>query len=142
MQQNLGAPSYMARFGAPSHLRDLGHHCCIGWRPAPGTAPYRWEFAEDGREFDVAVRPRVTTNDMWLMIRTAVAGGGLTFGMEETFRPYLDRGELVAVLQDYCPSFPGFFLYYPNRRNLAPKLRALVAHVRHARSGPAAHLQR
>ncbi len=135
-QMVVGAPSYMARFGTPSHPRDLSHHCCIGWRPAPDTAPYRWEFAENGCDFDVAVRPRVTTNDMWLMIRTAVAGGGLTFGMEETFRPYLERGELVAVLEEYCPSFPGFFLYYPDRRNLAPKLRALVAHVRHARLKP------
>ncbi len=137
-QMVVGAPSYMARFGQPSHPRDLSQHCCIGWRPAPGSAPYRWEFAENGCDFDVAVRPRVTTNDMWLMIRTAVAGGGLTFGMAETFRPYLDRGELVAILEEYCPPFPGFFLYYSDRRNLAPKLRALVAHVKQARLNPRA----
>ena len=62
---------------------DLAKHRCIGWRPAPRTAPYRWEFGEDGREFDVAANPEITTNDMWLMIRTACAGGGITFGMEE-----------------------------------------------------------
>ena len=127
----VAAPSYLERFGAPSHPTELPRHACIGWRPAPEVAPYRWEFEEDGREFDVAVNPRITTNDMWLMIRTACAGGGLTFGMEETFRPYLDRGELVPVLEEYCPPFPGFFLYFADRRNLPPKLRALIDHVRY-----------
>ncbi len=124
------APSYVTRFGAPAHPRDLPAHRCIGWRRAPGFSPYRWEFGEDGREFDVAVEPEITTNDMWLMIRMACAGSGLTFGMEETFRPWMARRELIAVLEDYCPSFPGFFLYFPSRRNLAPKLRALVDHVK------------
>ncbi len=127
----VAAPGYLARSGAPAHPRELPRHRCIGWRPTPRAAPYRWEFAEGGREFDVAVEPEVTTNDMWLMVRMACAGGGLTFGMEETFRPYLDRGELVPLLEAYCPAFPGFFLYFPDRRNMAPKLRALVDHVRY-----------
>jgi DNA-binding transcriptional LysR family regulator len=131
----VAAPSYLKRHGTPAHPFELPRHRCIGWRPAPEVAPYRWEFEEDGREFDVAVRPGVTTNDMWVMVRTACAGGGITFGMEETFRPYLDRGELVAVLEQYCPRFPGFFLYFPNRRNLAPKLRALIDHVRFSSGG-------
>jgi DNA-binding transcriptional LysR family regulator len=127
------APSYIERFGAPSHPSDLRQHRCIGWRPAPHIAPYRWEFGENGREFDVAVDPQITTNDMWLMIRAACAGGGITFGMEETFRPYVTSGQLVPLLQAYCPPFAGFFLYFPNRRNLAPKLRALIEHVRQSR---------
>ncbi|MBR0737462.1 LysR family transcriptional regulator [Bradyrhizobium liaoningense] len=127
----VAAPAYLERFGVPSHPRELSQHCCIGWRPAPQMAPYRWEFAEAGREFDVAVEPRITTNDMWVMVRTACAGGGLTFGMEETFRPYIERGELVPVLEEYCPFFRGFFLYFPDRRNLPPKLRVLIDHVRY-----------
>jgi DNA-binding transcriptional LysR family regulator len=130
----VAAPSYVARFGMPAHPSELARHCCIGWRPAPHTAPYRWEFGEDGREFDVAVDPQVTTNDMWLMIRTAVAGGGITFGMEETFRPFVSSGQLVPLLEAYSQPFAGFFLYFPNRRNLAPKLRALIEHVRPFRS--------
>lgn len=78
----------------------------------------------------MAVDPQITTNDMWLMIRTACAGGGLTFGMEETFRPYLERGDLVPLLEDFCPPFAGFHLYFPNRRNMAPAMRALIDHVR------------
>ena len=127
----VAAPSYLKRFGAPSHPAELSQHCCIGWRPAPDVAPYRWEFEQDGREFDVAVNPRITTNDMGVMVRTACAGGGLTFGMEETFRPYIDRGELVPLLEQYCPPFRGFYLYFSDRRHLAPKLRVLIDHVRY-----------
>jgi DNA-binding transcriptional LysR family regulator len=128
----VAAPSYLARHRAPKHPKDLPRHCCIGWRPSPRVEPYRWEFEENGREFDVAVNPQVTTNDMLVMVRMAIAGAGLTFGMEETFRPYIQRGELVPLLEKYCPAFPGFFLYFPDRRNLAPKLRALVNHARHS----------
>jgi DNA-binding transcriptional LysR family regulator len=124
------APAYAARSGTPGHPRELESHRCIGWRPAPGVAPYRWEFTEDGRDFSVAVAPEITTNDMTLMIRLACAGAGITFGMEETFKPWIDRGELMPVLADYCPQFPGFYLYYPSRRNMAPKLRALLDHLR------------
>jgi len=124
------APAYRDRFGVPVHPRDLAGHRCIGWRPAPKAPPYRWEFAEDGKEFSVAVDPEITTNDMALMIKLAVAGTGITFGMEENFRPAIARGELVPILEDYCPYFPGFYLYYPGRRNLAPKLRALVDHLK------------
>ncbi|MBA4785110.1 MAG: LysR family transcriptional regulator [Rhizobiales bacterium] len=130
----VASPAYIERFGAPSHPRELTAHRCIGWRTAPGTAPYRWEFAEDGKEFSVAVGDEITTTDMALMIRLAVAGAGITFGMEESFRTHIERGDLVPLLDAYCPRFPGFYLYYPSRRNLAPKLRALVDHLRRHRS--------
>lgn len=135
-QVTVASPGYLAKHGAPAHPRDLTRHRCIGWRPAPEVAPYRWEFEADGREFDVAVAPHVTTNDMGLMIRMACAGGGITFGMEETFRPYIAQGVLVPLLEEFLPPFPGFFLYFPSRRNIAPKLRALVDHVkRHQAQG-------
>jgi DNA-binding transcriptional LysR family regulator len=126
----VAAPAYLARHGGPSHPRDLIHHRCIGWRPAPNVAPHRWEFAKNGVEFDVAVEPQITTNDLHLMLRSALCGAGITFALRETFRPYVERGELVWLLEDFLPPFPGFYLYYPQRRNMAPKLRALVEHVR------------
>ncbi|WP_341487134.1 LysR family transcriptional regulator [Pararhizobium sp. A13] len=126
----VAAPEYFELHGTPRHPRELVHHRCIGWRPSPSAAPHRWEFEQDGIAFDVAVEPQITTNDLRLMIRTALAGGGITFALEETFRPYIDRGELITALDDYLPPFPGFFLYFPNRRNMAPKLRALIHHVR------------
>ncbi|MCF6367778.1 LysR family transcriptional regulator [Rhizobium halophilum] len=132
-QLAVASPSYVERHGAPSHPRELASHRCIGWRTAAGIASYRWEFAEDGKEFSVAVGDEITTTHMALMIRLAIAGAGITFGMEESFRAPIERGELVPLLEDYCPRFPGFYLYYPSRRNMAPKLRALVDHLRRHR---------
>lgn len=129
-QMVVASPAYLAAHGVPAHPRELLAHCCIGWRRSPKEAPYRWEFREDGRDFALTVAPRITTNDMLLMIRTALADTGITIGMEETFRPYIERGELVSVLDDFLPSFAGFFLYFPSRRNQPRKLRALVDHVK------------
>ena len=129
-QVAVAAPAYLDAHGAPAHPRELVQHRCIGWRPAPQVAPYRWEFSQDGRDFEVDVNPQVTTNDLRLMLRTALAGGGISFGLEENYRPWLRSGELVALLEDYLPPFAGFFLYFPSRHNQPPKLRALVAHVR------------
>lgn len=126
----VAAPAYLAAHGAPTHPRDLVDHRCIGWRPSPHVAPYRWEFSENGTPFDVAVEPQVTTNDLRLMLRVALAGGGITFAPEETFRPHVEAGELVPLLRDFLPPFPGFFLYFPQRRHIAPKLRALIEHIK------------
>lgn len=126
----VATPAYLARHGVPEHPRDLVKHRCIGWRPSFDSQPHRWEFSRDGQSFALDVDPQITTNDMLLMIRTALADGGITFGIEETFQPYLARGELVAVLQDWLPPFPGFSLFFPSRRTVTPKLRALIEHVR------------
>jgi len=123
------APAYLAGINAPSHPRDLASHRCIGWRPGPRMAPYRWEFTEDGRDFVVNVEPEITTNDMALMVKLARAGAGISFGMHETFREDLANGTLVPLLERFCPPFPGFFLYYPSRRNMPSRLRAFADHA-------------
>ena len=132
-QMVMASPDYLARHEAPAHPRDLPKHHCIGWRPSLQVAPYRWEFTESGRDFAVDVNPRVTTNDMRVMIRLACAGAGLTFGMEETFRPYIASAELIPLLEEFCPPFPGFYLYYPTRRNVPLKLRVLINYLHQRR---------
>lgn len=129
----VASPRYLERRGAPQHPRDLMQHVCIGWRPRPDTAPYRWEFTKDGRDFDVAVDPAVTTNDMGMMIRMSLAGAGITFGMMETFEALIGKGELQPLLEDFCPPFEGFYLYYPRRHRQPLKLQALVDHIRKSR---------
>lgn len=126
----VASPSYLALNNAPVHPRELIHHQCIGWRPSPDVAPYRWEFEEGGIPFDVAIEPQMTTNDLRLMLRLALSGGGITFATQETFRPFVETGQLVSLLEDFLPHFPGFYLYFPQRRNMAPKLRAMIDHVR------------
>ncbi len=130
-QTAVAGPAYIERHGTPRHPRDLVGHVCIGWRAHPLAAPYRWDFTEAGLDFDVSVDPRMTTNDMGLMIKMACAGAGITFGMADTFRPYIARGELIPVLEDFFAPFAGFYLYFPDRRNMPPKLRALVDHLKY-----------
>ena len=126
----VASPAYLAQYGFPTHPQDLLQHRCIGWRKSPGVSPYRWEFAEQGHEFDVDVKPQLTTNDMGVMIRTVCAGGGISFGMEETYAPYIARGELVTLLDEWLPTFPGFYLYFSSRKHMPPRLRAFIDHVR------------
>ncbi len=126
----VGAPIYFANNPVPEHPRDLTLHACLNWRPGPNESPYHWEFTEDGRDFSVAVPARFTTNDTRLLLSLVLEGVGLTLRSEESVRPYVERGELVSVLEDYCTPFPGFFLYYPHRRHASPALRALVDYMR------------
>lgn len=88
------------------------------------------KFEENGRTFDLAIEPQITTNDLRLMLQLALVGEGITIATQETFRPYIESGKLVSLLDDFLPQFPGFYLYFPQRRNIAPKLRALIDHVK------------
>lgn len=124
------SPGYLQRSGIPTHPRDLIRHRCIGWRRAPEIAPHRWEFVENGHPFSVAVNPKLTTNDLRLMLRLSLAGAGITFAPEDCLREYFDDGTLIPLLEAFLPPFSGFSLYFPQRRNMAPKLRALIDHVR------------
>ena len=132
-QAAVATPEYFERHGRPEHPRDLLSHRCIGWRSRRDLAPYRWEFEDEQGEFDVNVREQILTNDLRTMIQIARSGGGVTFGMIENFEEDLASGRLVSVLDAFLPEFDGFYLYYPSRRLMAPKLRALVDHVQHHR---------
>jgi DNA-binding transcriptional LysR family regulator len=141
----VGAPDYFARHRPPAHPRELGEHECLNWRPTHESPPYRWEFTEDGRDFSVAAPARVLTNDWSLNLRLVRAGMGLTIVYEDEVRDDVARGELVAVLEEFSTPFPGYYLYYPQRRHAAPALRALIDHLRQARkptSEPGSSAQR
>lgn len=128
----MGAPSYFAGHRKPKHPRDLVEHDCINWHPTPEAPPYRWEFTENRRDFSVDVRARVLTNDPALNIRLARAGAGLALA-DDRARDYVARGELVPVLEEFSTPFPGFYLYYPERRHASPALRALVDYLKRKR---------
>jgi DNA-binding transcriptional LysR family regulator len=117
----------------PKHPRELVDHRCINWHPTAEAPPYRWKFTENGRDFSVDVRARMLTNDPALNIRLAIAGAGLTLADESRSRKTVARGELVPVLEEFSTPFPGFYLYYPQRRHASPALRALVDHLRASR---------
>ena len=87
---------------------------------------YRWEFTENGRDFEVAVEGRLMFSDRELMVGAALGGLGLAYVGETRVRDHLREKRLVRVLEPWCPPFPGMFLYYASRANIAPKLQALV----------------
>jgi len=126
----VGSPSYFARHPAPEHPSDLARHVCINWTPGAGDPPYRWEFTEDGKDFAVNIDARVLTTDARLNNLLAIAGVGLTIAFRHSVQGAIDDGRLVSVLEDYCPPFPGFFLYFPRRRHRSAALRAFIDYVR------------
>ncbi|HEY7236709.1 MAG TPA: LysR family transcriptional regulator [Gemmatimonadaceae bacterium] len=130
----VAAPAYFARHPKPRHPRDLAEHECIAWHPAPGAPLYRWEFAENGRNFSVAVPARVLTTDPAINIRLALAGMGVTMVREDRIQGAIATGELVPALEEFSAPFPGYYLYYPQRRHASPSLRAFVDYLRRARN--------
>jgi DNA-binding transcriptional LysR family regulator len=133
----VGAPAYFAKHKKPRHPRELVEHQCINWHPTESSPPYRWEFTEKGRDFSVDVRARVLTNDPALNVRLAIAGAGLTLADESRSRDALAAGALVSVLEEFSTPFPGFYLYYPERRQASPALRSFVDYLRGTRRGRA-----
>ena len=126
----VGSPTYFARHRKPRHPRDLAEDECINWHATAEAPPYRWEFTENGREFTVAVRGRVLTNEPEVLIRLALAGRGLAMMYEGQVRDEIARGDLVSVLEEFSTPFPGFYLYYPQRRQASAPLRALIDFLR------------
>jgi DNA-binding transcriptional LysR family regulator len=131
----VGAPSYFARRGVPTHPRELVEHDCLNWHPTPGAPPYRWEFTEDGRDFTVAVPARVLSTASAVNRTLAVAGVGVTMAFDAYVRDAVARGELVRVLERFCEPFLGYHLYYPQRRHASRALQAFVDHLRRTRAG-------
>lgn len=131
----VGAPAYFEGRAVPEHPRDLAGHVCINWRPGPDTAPYRWEFTDGDREFSVSVDSRIVTTDPTLNLRLCLAGAGLNMSWESWARPHIEDGDLIAVLEEYSPPFPGFYLYFPHRRQRSAALQALIDFVRQEARG-------
>jgi DNA-binding transcriptional LysR family regulator len=126
----VAAPSYFDSRPRPKTPRDLTAHRCIRYRMGAGGPVYRWEFEKRGKPVTVSVSGPLVFNDVELTLRAALDGVGLAFALEEHVAERLARGELVRVLEDWCPPFDGFFLYYPNRRQQPAALQALVDALR------------
>jgi len=122
---SFAAPAYLARHGSPRMPEDLRAHRCLNYRLTSG-AIYRWEYAQDERVLEVALDGPLISNDGGLLLDAARAGAGITWAFEGIVREDLDSGRLVPVLERWWPTFPGFYLYYPNRAQMPRKLRAFI----------------
>jgi DNA-binding transcriptional LysR family regulator len=120
----VGAPSYLKSHARPKSPRDLIRHRCINFRHGDGL--YRWEFEKGKKSLSVAVSGPLIVDDLNLVIRAAIDGVGLAYMSEDNATPHLARGSLIRVLEDWCQPFPGFFLYYPSRRQQPAALAALI----------------
>jgi DNA-binding transcriptional LysR family regulator len=125
----VGSPDYFASHPVPKSPHELLGHRCINLRGG-SARPYRWEFEKDGEAVVVDVTAPFIFDDADLMVRAAVDGVGLTFSFEEYIAPQIASGALVRVLEDWCPPFPGYFLYHPSRRQQPAALSAVIETLR------------
>jgi DNA-binding transcriptional LysR family regulator len=135
-----GTPDYFARYGRPQSPRDLTSHNCINLRlPTHGNV-YVWEFEQSGRPLNVRVDGQFTCNDVDLTLAAALNGTGLVFLPEEYMISALSEGRLERALEEYCPPFPGYYLYYPSRRLHSRAFELFIDALRDQARLPAAAL--
>ena len=125
------APALLERVGTPHTPRDLLTLPCVRIR-FPSGARYAWEFEKAGEKVAVDVEGRLTVGEMPLMLQAALAGVGFAYMYEPYARAALASGALVSVLDDWCPSIPGFYLYYPSRKLPTATLAAFIEMVKAA----------
>jgi DNA-binding transcriptional LysR family regulator len=125
----VAAPAYLAARGTPQNPRELSRHTCI-CRQFPSGKSYRWEFSRGDQRLDIDVEGALTLHDSALMLRAAEDGLGLAYVFEQQAGPGLASGKLTALLEDWCPRIPGFYLYYPSRKLMPIGLKRFVAMLR------------
>lgn len=126
----VGSPKYFARHPKPRRPQDLADHSCINLRLPTSGGLYAWELQKGKREMRVRVDGSLVFNNTPMIVRAALAGFGLAFVMEDLVARHIADGRLVAVLDDWCAPFPGYYLYYPNRRQPMAAFALLVDALR------------
>ncbi|MBC8731732.1 LysR family transcriptional regulator [Paraburkholderia sp. UCT2] len=125
----VGSPAYFAARGRPEQMDDLREHACIRWRRSSGALAL-WSFNDNGQPIEIAVSGPFIASDFASVLGAAIEGVGLAQLPEPMAAEGLRTGKLVHVLKAYAPMVPGVFLYYPSRRQIMPKLRAFIDHVK------------
>lgn len=125
----VASPEYLRRIPPPRHPDDLARHNCVRLRFAATGAIYKWEFEVDGRLVDYEVGGNLIISDTTFSLDLALEGIGLAYTFEQLAEPYIKAKRLKRVLTAFCPTFPGFYLYYPSRHDQPSKLKALIEYV-------------
>ena len=125
----VGSPDYLKRNPAPKHPSDLARHNGVRFRFSTGGGIYKWEFNVDGRIVDYEIAGSLTITDTLFSLDAALEGVGLAYTFDKLALPHIRAKRLKRVLADFSPTFPGFYLYYPSRRNQSPKMKAFVDFV-------------
>jgi DNA-binding transcriptional LysR family regulator len=126
----VASPKYFNEMGRPKHPKDLLSHNCIRTRFSDAEIYDQWEFESKGKEFRVQVEGSLILNDSVLVVNAALAGLGVVYYPEELVRDEIAAGKLEVVLKQFAAASDGFYLYYPTRSQVLPKLRALIEHIK------------
>jgi DNA-binding transcriptional LysR family regulator len=127
----VGSPAYFKGRSPPQTPHDLADHQCINLRFLTGGGLYSWELEKDGREVRARVDGQLAFNNVDMIVRASLAGFGLAFIMEDHVVEHIKKKRLVRVMEDWCPPFPGYHLYYPSRREPSAAFALLVDHLRY-----------
>ncbi|WP_438390119.1 LysR substrate-binding domain-containing protein [Caballeronia sp. DA-9] len=126
----VASPEYLLRKGVPTHPRELIDHDCIGFRQITSGQVERWSFTRDGETIEIAPNSKLVVNDSAMLVQCALDGIGIAYMINGYIEGLLEAGRLVRIIPEWSPTLPGFTLYYPDRRSVAPKLRAFIDFLR------------
>lgn len=127
----VASPAYFKRHSIPQTPQDLTSHKCINMRLPTYGGLFPWGLEKDGREVKVRGEGQLVFNNLGLRLTSALDGLGVAYMPEDQVLPYVAKGRLIRVLEDWCPYFPGYHLYYPSRRHSSPALALLVDVLRY-----------
>jgi DNA-binding transcriptional LysR family regulator len=127
----VASPGYFAANPMPEHPQELIAHNCMNMRQTRGGGLYTWEFEKGGQELRVRVDGQLTFNTSYAMVDAALKGYGIAFLPESIVERHIASGELVQALDNWCPKFPGYYVYYPSRRQNLPAFKLIVDALRH-----------
>lgn len=133
----VGAPAYFAVNALPETPHELQNHQCINMRLPTAGGIYHWEFECEGKPLRVRVDGQLTFNLLPERIDAALSGFGIACVPEDMVQEYIKSGKLIQVLQEWCPTFPGYYLYYPSRKQHPPAFALLIDALRYWNNGPA-----
>ncbi|MFA6114717.1 MAG: LysR family transcriptional regulator [Sphingomonas sp.] len=125
----VASPAFLAGYAPPAHPRDLLDLPCIALRLESGRL-HQWQFEKEGAPFNIAVQGPLIVNDDDLALTLCRDGAGIGFLFEASLREDLASGRLIALLEDWSPAFPGFYLYHTGHRHVRPPLRAFIDWMR------------
>lgn len=127
----VASPAYFAKYPLPETPQGLTAHKCINIRLPTYGGIFAWDLEKDGREVKVRGEGQLVFNSLAMRIQSALDGLGVAYIPEEQVLPYIADGRLIRVLEDWCPYFPGYHLYYPSRRHSSPALALLIDLLRY-----------
>ncbi|WP_070096814.1 LysR family transcriptional regulator [Pseudomonas sp. NBRC 111139] len=127
----VGSSAYFTDRPIPQTPRDLVNHKCNNLRLPVNGGLYAWEFQKDQESMNVRVSGQITYNGVYQLVEAALDGFGLSYVPAELAAPHIAEGRLIHVLEDWSPSYPGFHLYYPRRRQASPAFALLLEELRY-----------